>query len=548
MRFHLFRMLCLIVLSGLIASNSSAQVLLASGVDDSQTHAWAIYENTSGEVLLVHLPPRDEYTASKYEIKPAQAGELHAIRPLLQLPRALASLDERVFLVFPEVSVSSGRIRRVFSGRAVPNFAGMQWGFAPVGRLDAEPAIEIEGDLIDFCATSQTIYALLQTSDSFKLLELGNSKWHPIDLPPQVAGQRAEWKLTAIGKHLVAVDTSRPDRVQLWQYDQELEQWSKLDWPGSDRVHPSAGILGGVRDLLLYSRDANGKLDLELWSADGLFVIAKGLDIPEDAAISRNESVNRVVAIAKVISSVNPEHESKGVEFTIKSDAPSDQPSIEIWEIDLDDGSVLYAGEPVVTVPVSAAEFRFLVGMMILIMLGVLVLVIMPESGDALEVPTGFALADPGRRMLATLLDVFVIAMVVGKIFDVQVIEIITLSVIVRTDTSWMVIPSMLVFGVVSMSILEWLLGVTPGKLLMGLRVVKAQSGPMQRIPLWAALVRNIIKWILPPVAAMALIDPEMLHRGDRATKSLVAIPIEPNLDDEPESSDTPGDHTDSAE
>jgi len=62
---------------------------------------------------------------------------------------------------------------------------------------------------------------------------------------------------------------------------------------------------------------------------------------------------------------------------------------------------------------------------------------------------------------------------------------------------------------------------------------------------LWAAIVRNIIKWILPPVAAMALIDPQMLHRGDRATRSLVASSIEPVLDDE---SDESNDSQDSSE
>jgi len=49
----------------------------------------------------------------------------------------------------------------------------------------------------------------------------------------------------------------------------------------------------------------------------------------------------------------------------------------------------------------------------------------------------------------------------------------------------------------------------------------------MSRIPLWAAIVRNMIKWLVPPVAALVLLDPERLHRGDRATRTLVVAPIE---------------------
>ena len=142
----------------IISTNANAQVLVTSAIDDTQTHAWTVYKNSADEIVLVHVPPRDGDANARIPISPALPGELRAVRALNKFPDAIAAIDDRVYLVFPSVAVDERQIRRVFSGRAVGSPVGSMWGFAPNGRLDSETAIQADGEIIDFVATSQALW------------------------------------------------------------------------------------------------------------------------------------------------------------------------------------------------------------------------------------------------------------------------------------------------------------------------------------------------------------------------------------------------------
>ena len=508
-----------------MCADARGQMLVGAGVDDTQTHSWAVYENANDEILLVHLPPRDVDANAQIPIEPAKPGELHAVRPLNRFPDAIAAIENRVYLVFPPSLTPRGQIRRVFSGQAIASPVGAIWGFMPAGRLDSEPAITIPGQVDALVATSDTLWVLLnddgqddeQGEGQYTLLTMKKNAWEPVDLPatgalPDDAAER--WTISALGSMLIAIDQSDPDAMQLFGFDAKTKAWSLMDWPRIGVPDGRFQILAGTRSLIVVDWDQHEQARIRTWSHAGIFTIADGVDLPVDIELAVLSSVNRLIGL--VASDRSDEH------------PPSQDPvGIQVYELDLLDGSLVYAGDPVVSTPVSEAEMRFLMGMMILIMAGVLVVVILPDKTDAMGIPDGFELADPGRRLMATMVDVFLISLMVGLIFDVRVIEIITLGVIARSDDTWLAIPSVMISGIVVMSLMEWLVGASPGKFFMGIRVVRAQGGPMQRIPLWAAIVRNIIKWVLPPVAALALVDPEMLHRGDRATRTIVAAPIE---------------------
>lgn len=497
------------MLIGLLTSSfASAQVLVASSLDDTHTHAWAVYENSNNEILLVHLPPRDGDLGARIPIDPALPGELHAIRTLNKFPDGLAAIGNRVYLVFPTATVGERKIRRVYSGRAVASPVGSIWGFTPSGRLDSEPAIQIEGELVDLVATSESLWALIKADNEYQLITMTDSSWEAGVLPE---AHSPAWRISAAGDRVVAVDLADEKNIQAFVLGDNHTTWEALSEPASDFE-----IIASSYGLFILDRDEQGSTRIVTWSSSGVFTIATGLDLPTNIKLAALGSVNRLVGIAEQTQL-----------DTDTSEASESQPTVQVYEIDLADGSMVYVGEPVVSSPVSAGEMRFLMGMMVLIMVGVLVVVIMPDRADAMGIPDGFALADPGRRLMATMFDVFFVAFVMGLLFDVRVIEIITLSVIVRSDTSWLVIPAVLISGIVSMSLLEWLVGASPGKWLMGIRVVRGVAGPMAKIPLWAAIVRNMIKWLVPPVAALVLLDPEMLHRGDRATRTLVVAPIE---------------------
>jgi hypothetical protein len=83
----------------------------------------------------------------------------------------------------------------------------------------------------------------------------------------------------------------------------------------------------------------------------------------------------------------------------------------------------------------------------------------------------------------------------------------------------------------------EWLFGRSLGKGLVGCRVfhVRLSRGAdgtitpaVSKPTLWRALARNIVKWLLPPVAMAGLNLPDRRHRGDVVAGTVVVVIAEP--------------------
>ena len=87
-------------------------------------------------------------------------------------------------------------------------------------------------------------------------------------------------------------------------------------------------------------------------------------------------------------------------------------------------------------------------------------------------------------------------------------------------------------------SVMEAGFGRSPGKALLGIEVVRmsrgesAFTGLVVRPSLVMCLVRNAIKWIMPPVAMLGLLDPELRHRGDVLSRSAVVVKYEDEVED----------------
>jgi len=79
------------------------------------------------------------------------------------------------------------------------------------------------------------------------------------------------------------------------------------------------------------------------------------------------------------------------------------------------------------------------------------------------------------------------------------------------------------VYGTVAESVF----GTTAGKLLLGCRVARAAGvGGPRRVGAGAAFVRNLVKWALPPVAALALLETSGRHRGDLLARAVVLVRV----------------------
>jgi uncharacterized RDD family membrane protein YckC len=487
--------------------SSSRPVLLTSTVDASSSRAWSVYRNSQGDNLLVFIAPRDADPSSTPPIDAAPPGQVQSMRSLgSRFPAGVGAIAERVYLVYPPVYANDRRIMRVYSADATPGAVGGLWLVDPLNRLNAHDPIETRGTLSDLEASADALWALLEEDNGPRLLRFDGTAWAQIELPESIDRRRLD--LVTIADRVVLVDRVGV-AFSASLYNAAEKTWEPFESTLSLGLHTQ--LLSGRRAITALDWDEDGKARARAWSAAGVFTIAEGMDLSPDARYSVLDSSQTLVGMLMLDDEPAADNVPRA--------------SVEIVEYDLVDGVQRYRGPPSASSPVSPEEFRFLIGMMMLIMSGVLIVVIMPDRSDAMQIPDACVLADPGRRLIATMLDAVLVASVVGWFFDVSASEILTMAVIVRPDNAWAVIPITMIVGVAASTMSEWLLGRTLGKVLVGIRVVRAQPGALVRPRLWSALVRNAIKWILPPVAALALIDPEALHRGDRASRTLVVSP-----------------------
>ncbi|MBZ0171260.1 MAG: RDD family protein, partial [Phycisphaerales bacterium] len=157
-----------------------------------------------------------------------------------------------------------------------------------------------------------------------------------------------------------------------------------------------------------------------------------------------------------------------------------------------------------------------------------------PER-DAITLPAGWALATPGRRFVATALDLFICALPVSRALGVPMRQIFTAGVLLDTGDAWVAIPAIFAVGLVYGTITETLFAGTIGKRVIGCRVLRVGSrveAEPQRLGPASCFIRNLIKWVLPPVAALAALEPSGRHRGDLIARAVVVVPIVPQEED----------------
>lgn len=507
-------MLIVLALGG--AAQAGDAPLLVGSISDRGARGWGVYRNTQNEHILMFIAPRDTGSAGTDAGESAPAGQVQAMRSLgTRTPLAMGALDDRVYLVYPPVYANSTRLMRVYSASAHAGNVGGMWLISPTGRLETRPAIQTTGELVDLQATRDALYALIDEEGALHLRRLDAGGWSEVSLPAEINPRRLD--LSAIGASLVLVDRSGVSFTAR-ALDPETNAWSPLADALPIGLHTQ--LLAGERAMGVLDWDDAERARYRVWSDDGVFTITEGSEgVPRDASYALLDSSGTLLGMRAIEA----------------EDPAQAQPSVELLEFDAGDLGLRFRGPPVASAPVTPEEFRFLIGMMMLVMVGVLVVVILPDRTAAMQIPESCVLADPGRRLIATMLDAVLVSSIVGWVFGVSAAEILTLTVIVRPDNAWGVIPATILSGFAFSSVCEWLLGYTPGKLLMGLRVVRARPDVVERPKLWSSAVRNLIKWVLPPVAALALVDPESLHRGDRSSSSLVVMPrpVEPPSDEQ---------------
>lgn len=490
----------------MLASGAVGQsVSVGSGASTPVSHGWVVLRGEDG-ALLAHVPPREAGPG----FEAGAAGSVRPARPLAEVPDFVAAVGDRVFLVFPARHRQDGSERSVLTLRAEPTGIGGLWVDLPGGGFESRPALPARGRLVDVAVAGGQLHAMQRAAGSIVVERLGAQGWEPLPTIPMLEGQEPQTvAMVSLGDRPV-VAARFSEGTLAWAWDGStawdlvtLADWDRF-WSGSwrrswgDEVIVGVPGEGGVQTVWAVGERA-------AWMLGALPSV-------EGGGVVLLASSGRLVAVGR-------EQAAEGAKPAAGAARSA--------EMSLVTGRVVFDGPAPQRVPVTADEFRMIVGMLLLVMVAALLVIVRPGSGASWGVPDGWALADPGRRLLASLVDGLLMAWVVGGLFGVSVRAVVTLEVVVHPDGSWLALPATLAAGWLVTSVLEASFGATPGKWIFGIRVWQARAGVPQRVTLFWCLVRNAVKWLIPPVAAMAVLDPDGRHRGDSAARAVVGVRVE---------------------
>lgn len=461
-----------------------------------EAHGWVVLDKPEGGgVVLAHLPPRHG------AVHGGHRGVARLSRVFENAPEALAAEGRRVYFVF------AGEPRRVLSIEAAPTQVEGVWRDTPEGRLTPHTHLPAGGKLLGFASAAGRLAVLIEDERGRRLLEMAGDRWNESDLPPE-ARSEGRWALAGDADGLAL---ARLDGGGLWRRDDGIWRAEPFEIADGSML---AGLFRGRAVLIGPDAQNPGRLAVTLAGGPGVSTIA---------ITDRPASINRVGVV------VLPDQTGRLAMVWLADTGGGRAGAHHIREISLSTGRVLYEGPVERVTPVSAEEFRLLaVGLVLIIVVSLFVVLRPIDDRAPVVLPEGAALASPGRRFVATAIDVLVCALPVSMVMDVSVSRIVTGAVLLGPGPEWMAIPAVFAVGVVYGTLFESLFAGTVGKLLLGCRVVRGTGpvGSSVRLGLGACFVRNLIKWVLPPVASLAMLEPSGRHRGDLIARAIVVVAI----------------------
>lgn len=468
-----------------------------------EAHGWVLLFNPGQEsVILVHLPPRHA------AVHGGVPGLARLSRTLEKMPAGLAASGRRVFMVF------DGEPRRVMSIQATPSPIAGNWRDEPEGRLEPHPPLPTRGRLAGFAFGGDRPAALLVDEDGATLLELEGGVWSARALPDDAGGARASWSLLGDETGLVLI-----------RGDESGSQWWRRDaggaWRGAPgRLPPDASPVGLFRGRIVLIGAVGDSREILLADDSGLeqvgTITMPGARAPNGVSVvALPDQGGRLALVWRESIDARP-----GVAHFIR-------------EVSLATGRTLADGPVERVMPVSAREFRLLAAWLVMVMVVSLFIVLRPiDDRTPVVLPEGLALAGSGRRFAATAIDLVVCAIPVARMWGVSVADILTGGILLAPGEDWTAMPAVLAVGAVYGTLMEALFGGTIGKLMLGCRVIRAAGVAPDRVR-WVGVLgcfgRNLIKWVLPPVSALAMLDPSGRHRGDLVARAVVVIRVEPD-------------------
>lgn len=453
---------------------------------------------------------------------PSVAGRMRAASSLRGAPIAMAAHDQTVYLAF--APTDDGPIE-INSLSAVPTSVQDHWVRQPRDRLRFLPSIEGADELLGLAHDGDHLVAMVRTTGVVELLQLERNTWTPMDAQP---GLDASFEQKLFSTRWGLVVAERGNEVFT------LHAYADGSWHRralTQVLAAAEAALGPVEIVGIETGDvigvarADSRAQVVSLREEGWSVLGE-TDAPgEPFAATILPSTSRLVLVW-----TEAERRKQPVESSLPG-PEVETPVRRVLEFSLIEGRVLYSGPAVVGAPVSVSEFRNLAFLLILIMGLILLVVLRPVPADgAIVLPPGLAIAGPGRRLLATLIDATIGLWIVARLLDLSLLEV--LGPIAVPETGSLEIGPLvlaIIVNVLHCTFGEAFLGRTFGKWMTGLIVARVDpasaalpAGQFRPPTPIRALGRNLIKWFLPPVSMLALSDPSGRHRGDLVARTAV--------------------------
>ncbi|MFN0010991.1 MAG: RDD family protein [Phycisphaerales bacterium] len=473
--------------------------------------------------------------------------------------------------------------RRVVTLAAAPTVAGT-YEYLPPGTVEARAALPGFGLLEGFATVGGAPVALLGPDElgagGWTLLRLAGDSWVSVSLPPEASlagpeGVRADLavRLVAVGTGVWLIVIEPRGETRLWRADvpastaeEPAPPWT---WTRLGPLPPSAAQPDLRRALLttvdgeVYAVDRAGPaLPVGAESAAStrggevrLFrmgLAASGFVVPRWVA---TESVGEPVGsvgldgLGRMVLAWPEAAAAQGAPaptgsppaLTTAPSAPG-ATRIKISEFSLWTGERIYSGSAKREGVLTVRDFQVLTFVIGGLMLAVMAFVLRSDATQTLSLPTGVSLARPAARVLAGAIDLCVAVLLASVAFGIAPSAMVGWHLLapLRVE-AWL--PVLTAWGLVIALAAgqEWLTGRTLGKRLVGCEVLGLHKDPgagaiegakfgsvfIGRPTFWQALLRNLIRWGVPPLGLLMVFDSNWRHAGDLLAGTVVVVPAD---------------------
>jgi uncharacterized RDD family membrane protein YckC len=528
---------------------AGAMLDTALPIELRSAHAWTvIYDGNGTDGVLMHLPPRDP--ANK-----VRSGVMRAVTPLRDRPLFMAAVGPRLYMAWPQ------RVHWL-SAEAMPGVGN--WDYRNASDLGTCPALPKGAVVRDLAATPAGPVVLLSgVSDAQRLLALGGTQWNALAMPAGVGDARV-WLAQAPGGLWLVALNGEANELRIWQCTLGevgptpaiADSEASAPMPGTEigvisarwiEQAPTpiarelssqlthARLISTGRTLALATSASKSKLTL--WSLEpGSVRELATLD-----GVGERNSVFPIAGPDVACVVWVSEAPSKGPGRTPVGDAkvePIAPQRVEVREVSLRSGRIMFAGNQAgPSGPLSSGDFHLLTLLMGCAIAAVLLFVMRTEQKFQPVLPTGASLAHPGKRLAAWILDFVPAVILAGAVFARSPGQVITGLAMHESMVEAIPFAVALLIALTHSALMEHTSGASLGKMMLGLGVIAYQrrapanageatgSLAITRPTLAQALVRNAIRWLLFPLGATILFDPNTRHAGDMLARTLVVQP-----------------------